>query len=436
MEDEFNILAAKVLAGEATEEEQSRLRTLLGENEDLRKEFAALEATWKSLGTLGPLVSSLNPAPAPIPADRLRRLQQVVRDDAKAKHSAKSKQAGPSRRHDQDFNPVSALVWNWLHRHLGTAPTLVSFALLAVLVGVVFLMNRPATNPGIAASAPPVAYLLTGQGRPEIRRDGQSLVAESVTSLRSADEVYLSPGAEADIITADQVFRFQGPRTIEASALSGVAVMPQAHSNLTAQTEALRTALFEPVPQLLAANLLVTTRGGQGIPLYSPVGATANLAPPILWKAEPGKTYDLRITDEFNSTTPAWTLVAVTPPVEFAKVEAWRNRPLAKDGLYRLRVSESGRPVTACEYTFRTVEDAGLASLGNAADPVLTAFRILTIAPSRVGDALALLLRLPPQQADREMTLRLKLLAFGQLGYQEDFEATTAHLARSVQTGR
>lgn len=425
MGDEFNILAAKVLAGEATEAEQARLKTLLALNEELRKEFASLQVTWKSFGALAPLVSALNAAPASIPAERLKQLQQVVRDDTQAKEAAKSNLPGPPRRPEHPVSVFfSAVVRNWLERHVGRSPALVSLVLLAILMGVVFLMNRPATNPRAVPSLSPVAYLLSNHGQSEIRRAGQKLTAQSVTPLRTADEVYLPPGSEVDIITPGQVFRFQGPRTIKASALAGPAVPAHIQSELTARTETLRSVLFKPVPQLLAANLLVTTRGGQGIPVYSPLGATASRTPLILWKSEPGKTYDLRITDEFNSAAPPWNLTAVTPPVEFAKVEAWKDRPLAKEGLYRLQVRESGQPLTAGEYTFRTLEEIKSVGALGAADPALTALSILATSPARVGDTLALLLRLPPEQAKTEIAFRLKLLIFGELGYQEDFDAT------------
>lgn len=429
MGDEFNILAAKVLAGEATEADQARLNTLLAQNEELRKEFASLQVTWKSFGALAPLVSALNPAPASIPAERLKQLQQVVRDDAQAKEAVKSNLPGPQRRPEQPVSgSVSALVRNWLERHLGGSPALVSLALLAVLTGVVFLMNRPATNSRVVTSSSPVAYLLSNHGQTEIRRAGQKLPAQSVTALRTADEVYLPPESEVDIITSDQVFRFQGPRTIKASALAGPAVPSHVQTELTARTETLRSVLFKPVPQLLAANLLVTTRSGHGIPLYSPLGATASLTPLILWKVTPGKTYDLRITDEFNSDVPPWTLAAVTPPVEFAKVEAWKGRPLAKEGLYRLRVNESGQPLTTSEHTFRTLNDAKRPTSGATTNPLHEALRILISTPSRVGDALAVLLTLPPGDAKSELSLRLKLIAFGELGYQADFDAAITAL--------
>src|SRR5439155_20256458 len=101
------------------------------------------------------------------------------------------------------------------------------------------------------------------------------------------------------------------------------------------ETDALPIALFRPIEPGVASALLVTTRSGQSIPLYSPLGSTANATPLILWKSEPGKIYDITITDEFDSKATPLRLSGVVAPVDFAKVDAWKGRALAKDGLYR-----------------------------------------------------------------------------------------------------
>ena len=41
---------------------------------------------------------------------------------------------------------------------------------------------------------------------------------------------------------------------------------------------------------------------------------------------------------------------------------------------------------------------------------------------------MTLLLSLPPDLADSELALRLKLLVFGELGYRDDFQSILAHL--------
>ena len=86
------------------------------------------------------------------------------------------------------------------------------------------------------------------------------------------------------------------------------------------EADAMRMALFRPAKELRASALLVTTRSSQSIPLYSPLGSTANLTPLILWKSEQGKTYNIAITDEFDQTAKPLRLSGVVSPVDFARM--------------------------------------------------------------------------------------------------------------------
>src|SRR5207248_662982 len=172
-----------------------------------------------------------------------------------------------------------------------------------------------------------------------------------------------------------------------------------------------RTAVFESFPRLPA--LLVTMRSAQNTPIYSPVGSTANLTPAILWKTEPRKSYDISIRNVSVPATTPWRATKVLSPVQFAAV--WPGRALEKDQLYRLQISETGKPLSSAELTFRTLGYEDSTTPSDPTDKLLIAYHILTSAPSRLGDALALLLALPPDVADCELSLRLKLFVFGQL---------------------
>jgi hypothetical protein len=185
---------------------------------------------------------------------------------------------------------------------------------------------------------------------------------------------------------------------------------------------AMRTALFGSAEQ--TKDLYASTRSSVGIAIYSPVGFTADLTPLILWKEESGTYYNISITDELMRTNPPLRANRVTSPVEFAG--AWAGRTLAADGLYRLRIEAAGSVLGATEVTFRT-----LAPTPPNIEPgvgLLEAYEMLVASPARVGDALVVLLRLPSDVADSEFATRLKLFAFGQLGYEEEFEAAAAKL--------
>ncbi len=399
---EFDTLAAKVLANEASPLERVRLEELLEQSFEKRKEFDDLASIWKQLQVGLPVVHAMDAPTVPIPEDRLLQLLAP----AKPKLPPRQGRSGDRRL--------------WL--------LAASVTVLASLAGVLFFTHRP--SPNRISVGPPnstCGYLLTLQGQPEVRRAGGKLPADGVTRLRMEDEIRLPAGTRVTLITSNGAAILTGPRLLTLRDMEESAIAPPPH----ALSASLRTALFSPARKLLAVGLLASpTRGGETIPIYSPVGATANLAPRILWKTEPGKTYDLLLTDEFNSNTPPWRLSGVGSPVEFSQVAAWQGRILSKEGLYRLRLNETGKPLTACEQTFRTLSGADTSPSASPIERLSNAFTLLTSDPPRVGDALANLVTLPLDLGNSDLALRLKLVAFGQLAYQADFEDVMATLHR------
>lgn len=429
MEDEFEILAAKVLAGEATLEEQSRLNSILEDSAERRAEFDSLKATWHSMKAAGPTVFISNPPPAKIPEARLRQLLQVVRDSAPASRVASSAPV------PTPFRPVPApkvSLWqafgfwlssgNWMAR--GTA-----FAFLIFLTVGLFIWINQLSHPVASTSSAedrPLAHLILLEGSSEVRRAGERRAVTVSVSLRSGDEISLPLGSLASLVTPNGELPLRGPvRAAVGELVASSAVTPARSTNSAAPA-----ILFDPATELSISNWIASTRSVQTIVIYSPAGVTASLTPLILWKSEPGKTYDVTILDEFNPATPAWRLTNATPPVVFSVIDAWRNRQLAVQGLYRVRVSESGRPLTASELTFRTAMADSFQFPDTPSAALQNAFRILSGESGRVGDALALLLTLPPDLSSSELAIRLKLMAFSQLNYQAEWDETAAALRR------
>ena len=291
---------------------------------------------------------------------------------------------------------------------------------MAILVGLVINSRTRATR--LQLGGPPVAYCVNKKGDTQIARGGQLIPGDSGAVLAD-DEIRLAAGASITLMTAGGFAVLNGPQSFASGTEAAQAVGLLATNALRAE---LQTVLFAATDQLPSSGLVVT-RGQQSIPVYSPMGSTAMLTPVLLWKAQPEKTYDLQITDEFDRTQPPWRVAAVTPPLDFSRVEAWRGRPLAKDGLYRLRITETGRPLTVSEYTFRTLNEP---STAEPDDKLLNAVRVLAYSPARLGDALAGLLTLPKERAQDELVLRLKLFAFGKLGYADDYETAASELKR------
>jgi hypothetical protein len=229
----------------------------------------------------------------------------------------------------------------------------------------------------------------------------------------------MAKGASAIFITSKGPVVLEGPRSVPVGGLPS-----EASGQITAISDTLQRALFKPPQQMTG---LIATRGGTpSMPIYSPAGFTANLRPAIVWKTDPGKTYDISITDELIPKEPPLRRTGVVSPVSF--VEAWPGRALTKDGLYRVRIAETGKQLTASELTFRTLPNSDGPLAANSPDKLITAYNMLTLTPARLGDGLAELLSLPPQTAQSELALRLKLFAFAQLGYAEDFDATLLQL--------
>jgi hypothetical protein len=311
----------------------------------------------------------------------------------------------------------------WFRRkfHISPWAGAAVFLILALVAGF-FLWQRPSS----AVPSEPAGYLIADGGTVELQRNGKTVAATSGTALRDTDEIRLGSQASVTIITPAGTLSLRGPGTFAATSFS--ASSATANSNTSNGTlPMLRTALFQSPTQMLA--LLVTTRSSPGISVYSPLGFTADLTPLILWQSNPGRTYDIVITDEFSPASAPLRKTNAISPLEFTN--AWPGRALRKDGLYRLRVAETGNPITARELTFRTVPRADETESSLSAENLLAAYEMLVASPPRFGDALAILLTLPPESAGSELSARLKVFAFARLGYHDDFHDILARLESS-----
>jgi hypothetical protein len=401
MEEEFDILACKVLAREATSEETARFQQMRTESPQLQAEFEAMSATWAALMQLAPMAEAIDAEPAEAPPERLQIWRKAVAEEFNAPVAV----TVAADRRAQDSAPQRTA----LRKGSRVFPFALAALCVAAAFAVIALFPRN--------SSTPIAYLVGGQA--EVRRNGKTLEMNSAASLRRADQIRLPRGTSASFITSKGPVVIVGPRDIPVRDLPR-----EASGQTSAISDSVRMALFTPPQQM--TGLVATRRGTQSIPIYSPAGFTANLTPAVVWKSDPGKTYDLSITDELTPKAPPLRRTGVVSPVTFSN--AWPGRALAKDGLYRIRIAETGKQLTASELTFRTLPSSDGPLATNTPDKLMTAYNLVTLTPSRLGDALTELLSLPPQTAQSELALRLKLLAFAQLGYAEDFDATLLQL--------
>src|ERR1041384_1968385 len=107
MPDEFDLLAAKSLAGEASAAEEEELRNLLSRNAELADEFDRLRATWDTVRHLGPDAEAMEAVPIAIPPRRLQNLQQVVQKKFGGQARVRAELTSDEPRHLEPRTPNS-----------------------------------------------------------------------------------------------------------------------------------------------------------------------------------------------------------------------------------------------------------------------------------------------------------------------------------------
>jgi hypothetical protein len=410
-ESEFYLLTSRVLAGEASPEEQQQLDRLLTDA-GRRREFDELRATCATLRDASELVEAVHSDPEPIPAQSLNRLLDEIR-------SRRRSEQEPLRL------PILAQI-RFLLGQRGAVGVMAAIGSGLILWLLVFARSS-APLPPVA----PVAYVITIRGDCSLQRGNAAVAASPVQSVFEGDGIRLETGGKAWVIDSAGLREVEGPATVALADIKSVQETSSAQAIPPASLPPPRQlALFTPRPVLLTIDLLSTTRSADGISVYSPRGATARLAPVILWRAEPAATYELILSDELDPDTTPWQVAGVRPPIVFEGIDAWRHRPLAPDHVYRLSIRRIDEPLSATEITFSTVDPA-LPVVGDSpAERLVAACDALTSSPQRVGDALADLLALPAPFAHSELALRLKLLAYGSLGLAAEFQAVHSELER------
>lgn len=423
-----DLLVTRALAGTLSPDDAASLGRALAADPLLRAEFKHLEGICRDLDeqrARGTPESTTASDPVPV-----ERLNAAVRQGLARSLAAGSRQ-GEGR--PGDVAPPAA------RPRLGRWPRLAfAFGLLVLGAGLLFLYlpSRPPTSSPPLAERP-AAYVIVERKPVRIERHGVRLVPASVTELVfPSDILHLEPESSILVAFPHQTVTLTGKGTTPVADLlrpsapgepRNVRPLPASSPDWERQ---LAGALFEPFHRLDPTPLLLATRDAGSLTIYTPRGTTAQLRPTVIWKAEAGTRYAVRITDELNRGVPPWQVSDVTPPLDFSALEGRDSRPLAPDGLYRLRIQAMDSLLSASETTFRT------RSTPESELPVAPPRRLnlarewIQAGPERVGDALALLLTLPAAEADSELAWRLKLVAFGQLGQREAFQQALDHLRR------
>ena len=421
--DQFNELVTRVMAGEASEEEISRLRELSRSSAVHQKELAEAQALWNLIEEVGPLAESFDPPPAEIPAHICAKLTQAVLGE----HCVGQEGGAPlpdqlrpqGVREHKKFRRSGAGLLSMLRIQLAGAFALV--ALVAVF-SYRWIERRPPAAPDAHRIA---AFLVLREPGGAVRREGKIMPVASTAALEARDEVRLFASAVATIIAETGEVEIAGPkRFLVRDVLTNL--IPESRAGYQSVSSSV-AALFKPLNREAESGLLVATRDFHPIPLYSPVGVTADLLPVIRWRSELGAKYDVTITDEFDGES-ILHLVGVTSPVRLSELRSLGGKALSKGGLYKILIVQSNLPITASENTFRTLERPSSQPVAAPAERLLRAWRLSRSDPSRTGDILEDLLELPPDWGNSSLALRLKLLCFGQLGYKPEFDSIADRL--------
>jgi hypothetical protein len=406
MQERFDILTAKVLAGEASAQEAAELRSLLAVDAELQAEFSRLQKMDELLRENAPIAAEIDLTEnEPLPPGREQELETVLR---RRFGSAEGKRA-----------TIAHPAWRFLLRPFWLATTC---ALIALVLASVLLLRSSA--PGVVAQNGSRGYVLLEQGNAQLRHRNGKISAAAVMSFERGDILSVPAGGRIRLVVSNAVKTVAGPTEQKLDDF------PSASASSTSSSRALQVALFSAPEQLLAPEVLISTRSTSAIHVYSPRGRTASLTPLFIWQAKPGEAYDLRVTDEFEAKTPPWEARNVAPPFRFAERPDWAGRPLKPFRVYQVAVALAGQPATASAYTFMTAETPISPGPRPDSAKVKDAFELLSTTPAYVGDALADLLAISEPLSSTEFVKRLKIFAFGQLGYRDEVETLVSELRR------
>lgn len=420
MDQEFEILAAKVLAGEASPEERARLDELLMIDPRLEDTLAEWDEAGRTLQGLGPILAALDAPRRTVPPKHLRSLEDEVKTCFAHSHINAVQEPWREEKAERS-EPLP--VWSGLL--FGKGQWAAGAILGAIVVGSIVWWSHSTSRAPAAERSSSVVHFVLREGHAQLRRNGRIEVMHPVTRLQQDDQLSLAAGAKASAFTRGGTIALAGPRDVVAAEI--FSLPPQLGGETKGdgvQTTEYLTALFGAATELESARLLLTIRGGDPIHIYSPIGATKSLVPTFVWAADPGLSYEITVQDELDSSQRPWALTAIRPPVEFAQLTNGPAAELSPDGLYRVSIVASDTPLSRCTATFRTLKDADRARPPTGSASLILAAEMLAADKGQTGDALGQLLNLPAPWATSELALRLKLLAFGRAGFRDEFELT------------
>jgi hypothetical protein len=287
----------------------------------------------------------------------------------------------------------------------------VAFIIGAVSLGVYAWKNR-------AGPVPPAAYLMTTGKSSGIRINGIIAPLETTLAVPAGATIDMPGGTSAIIVH---------PKNGFAETINGPgSIRPEPPEQPGAgQVD----FLASPREILIAAHYSGPGESTGRVLVTSPFGVTRFVNPTITWESRPGVRYDVAVVDPDDPAAPPRIAANTLPPLRIDQLETTQERTLAADRIYNVIVRESGSDTQVGGMRFLVSPDATDASLPHApAELVQEAINALWSKPARTGDGWLALSRLPPDWAESELVLRLRMRAAAELGLFDEIEKIQYHL--------
>ncbi|MDR1011848.1 MAG: hypothetical protein LBM04_12125 [Opitutaceae bacterium] len=291
-----------------------------------------------------------------------------------------------------------------------------AFITAVVSLGVRAWKNRP-------GPVPPAAYLMATGNSSGIRVNGKITPLETTLAVPAGATIDV-PGENSAIIVY--------PKNGTAKTINGpgsIHTMPPEPPD-AGQVD----FLASPRETLIGARYSGPGESTGRVLVTSPFGVTRFINPTITWESRPGVRYDVAVVDPDDPDAPPRIAANTLPPLRIDQLETTQERALAADRIYNVIVRESGSDTQVGGMRFLVSPDATDASLPHApAELVQEAINALWSKPARTGDGWLALSRLPPDWAESELVLRLRMRAAAELGLFDEIEKIQYHLWAPVQ---
>ncbi len=291
------------------------------------------------------------------------------------------------------------------------------FVVAAILAGAVISIGLRAWKKK-AGPVPPAAYLVPAGDVSGVRVNGKIAPLATTLAVPAGAAISVPAGNSVTIVYPKNGFTrtVKGPESIrpETPAQPGANEV----DFLASPREALIGAPYSG-PREGTGRVLVT----------SPFGVTRFVNPTITWAPRPGVRYDVAVVDPDDRSAPPRIAVNMLPPLRIDQLETTQERVLLADRIYNVIVREAGSDTQIGGMQFLVSPDATDASLPLApAELVMEAVNALWSKPARIGDGWLALSRLPPDWAESELVLRLRMRAAAELGLFDEIEKVQYHL--------